>query len=233
MTAIHFPFNLQKYRKARNLSQEDLAEKLQVSRQAVAKWEKGANYPDILNLTLLADIFGVTVDALIYGNECTETAGTLPAFPLSSQKLAEFLLSAKKNSYAGNGTEEKQPCRPLAHDFIYEDEDFLYLDTYLGGTAFSGEEAVWEKQQDKRIPIWSMNYAGRILADGFNSRFLKEALSHVQKEAPFRGPELYRKGEYVYHCSQQGNMQWFQGREEIYYRNQKVYECEFHGWALA
>ena len=56
MTAIHFPFNLQKYRKARNLSQEDLAEKLQVSRQAVAKWEKGANYPDILNLTLLASI---------------------------------------------------------------------------------------------------------------------------------------------------------------------------------
>ena len=52
MTAIHFPFNLQKYRKARNLSQEDLAEKLQVSRQAVAKWEKGSNYPDILNLTL-------------------------------------------------------------------------------------------------------------------------------------------------------------------------------------
>lgn len=107
MTAIHFPFNLQKYRKARNLSQEDLAEKLQVSRQAVAKWEKGANYPDILNLTLLADIFGVTVDALIYGNECTETAGTLPAFPLSSQKLAEFLLIAKKNSYTGNGAEEK------------------------------------------------------------------------------------------------------------------------------
>ena len=156
MTAIHFSFNLQKYRKAHNLSQEDLAEKLQVSRQAVAKWEKGANYPDILNLTLLADIFGVTVDALIYGNECTETAGTLPAFPLSSQKLAEFLLSAKKNSYAVNGTEEKQP-----------------------------------------------------------------------------GPELYRKGEYVYHCSQQGSMQWFQGREEIYYRNQKVYECEFHGGALA
>ncbi len=113
MTAIHFPFNLQKYRKARNLSQEDLAEKLQVSRQAVAKWEKGANYPDILNLTLLADIFGVTVDALIYGNECTETAGTLPAFPLSSQKLAEFLLIAKKNSYAGNGAEENSPAVPF------------------------------------------------------------------------------------------------------------------------
>ena len=65
MTAIHFPFNLQKYRKARNLSQEDLAEKLQVSRQALAKWENGANYPDFLNLTFHADIIGVTEDALI------------------------------------------------------------------------------------------------------------------------------------------------------------------------
>ena len=70
MPTIRFSANLQKYRKLRHMSQEELAEKLQVTRQAVAKWESGANYPDILNLTMLAGLFGVTVDALIYGIDC-------------------------------------------------------------------------------------------------------------------------------------------------------------------
>lgn len=232
MTEIHLPSNLQKYRKSHNFSQEDLADRLQISRQAVAKWENGINYPDITNLTLLADLFGVTVDALIYGNDCSGTGGIPAAAVISGQRLTEFLLCAKKHCYAGNGAEEEQACRPEAHDFVYEDSLYWYMDTYLGGRFFSGEEAVWEKQQEERIPIWSMNYTGRTLADSFNSCFLKEALSHVENENPFRGPALYRKGDYVYHCFQQGGMQWFQGREEIYYGTVKIYECEFHGGAV-
>ena len=43
MPTIHFSANLQKYRKLRHMSQEELAEKLQVTRQAVAKWESGVS----------------------------------------------------------------------------------------------------------------------------------------------------------------------------------------------
>lgn len=43
MPTIRFSANLQKYRKLRHMSQEELAEKLQVTRQAVAKWESGVS----------------------------------------------------------------------------------------------------------------------------------------------------------------------------------------------
>ncbi|WP_042277396.1 helix-turn-helix domain-containing protein [[Clostridium] dakarense] len=57
--------NLKKLRKEKNLSQEQLAKMLNVSRQAVSKWESGKTYPDIDNLILLRDIFNVTLDDLI------------------------------------------------------------------------------------------------------------------------------------------------------------------------
>lgn len=44
MIEIRLPSNLQKYRKAYNFSQEDLADRLQISRQAVAKWENGVSH---------------------------------------------------------------------------------------------------------------------------------------------------------------------------------------------
>ena len=57
--------NLKKLRKEYNLSQEQLAEKLNISRQAISKWESGKAYPDIDNLILLRDIFNTTIDDLV------------------------------------------------------------------------------------------------------------------------------------------------------------------------
>lgn len=59
--------NLLKYRKKNGLSQEELAEKIGVSRQAVSKWERGEASPDTDNLILLAQIYGVTLDELLTG----------------------------------------------------------------------------------------------------------------------------------------------------------------------
>ncbi len=55
-------------RKERNMSQEDLADAMQVSRQAVSKWETGLSKPDTENLIRLAELFEVDVNALI-GND--------------------------------------------------------------------------------------------------------------------------------------------------------------------
>ncbi len=52
-------------RKLKGLSQEELAEKLGVSRQAVSKWETGEALPEITKLKGLADVFGVTTDFLL------------------------------------------------------------------------------------------------------------------------------------------------------------------------
>lgn len=57
--------NLIKYRKALDLTQADLAAKLNYSDKAVSKWERAESVPDIFILNQIADLFGITVDALI------------------------------------------------------------------------------------------------------------------------------------------------------------------------
>ncbi len=62
---MEFYENLKYLRKGANLTQEQLAEKLNVSRQAVTKWESGQSMPDIQNLKQMADMFGVSMDNLV------------------------------------------------------------------------------------------------------------------------------------------------------------------------
>lgn len=64
---------LLQYRKKNNLSQEELAAKIGVSRQAVSKWERAEASPDTDNLILLADIYGVTLDELLKGTDSKDS----------------------------------------------------------------------------------------------------------------------------------------------------------------
>ena len=56
-------------RTGKGLSQEDLAAKLEVSRQSVSKWETGQSVPDLEKIIKLADLFGVSVDELVREGE--------------------------------------------------------------------------------------------------------------------------------------------------------------------
>lgn len=143
---------------------------------------------------------------------------------MSEKNVIEFLLKAKKATYAGKGP-QMDPSRPQSHDLQFSEGDFLYIDTYLGGEKFAGEEALWENG----VPFWAMNYCGRVIADGFSGDFLKEAMSEVPYDKPFRGPDLYKRDDFTYKCNVQGNFNWFSGYEEIFRGNTKVYECKFHG----
>ena len=60
-----FADKLQRLRKAKKLSQEDLAEKCGVTRQSVSKWETGAGYPETEKLLILCDILDVNLDYLL------------------------------------------------------------------------------------------------------------------------------------------------------------------------
>jgi len=60
-----FGTRLARLRKDKGLTQEDIAEKLHVSPQAVSKWETDASYPDIDGLLTLSDVLGVSVDDLV------------------------------------------------------------------------------------------------------------------------------------------------------------------------
>ena len=58
-----------KYRRNQGLSQEELAEKLGISRQSVSKWERNESLPEADKIPLLAQVFSITTDELLTGGE--------------------------------------------------------------------------------------------------------------------------------------------------------------------
>jgi hypothetical protein len=146
---------------------------------------------------------------------------------ITDRKFLDFLFRAKRGTYAAHGA-ESTPSRPNSHDLYYRENDLLYIDTYLGGYDFAGQEGVWETDQ----PLWAMNYYGRLLVSDFPEGlpdFLKAALREISGQAPFRGPRFHQLGEYKYHCSWQGELGFFSGNETIEYQDNRVYELLFHG----
>ncbi len=220
---MSFADNIKRQRRLRDLSQETVAEALNVSRQAVAKWEGGGGLPDMENALALAKLLRCSLDSLLGENAPCGEYKPLPFSP-DQRELVDFLLRAARATYAGKGP-QSAPTRPASHDLRYEEGPWLYLDTFVGSQRFAGEEAVWRQGK----PRWAMNYCGRVLGEGFSGDFLKEALLLRGDAYPFRGPAMYLSGPYGYHQHTSGDFDWFQGKEEILLEGVKVYECVFHG----
>ncbi len=217
-----FSEKLHLLRRNKGLTQEAMAEKLGVSRQAVAKWESGQVYPDISNLIQISNLFNVTVDYLVRDQKCMMNISSDKKTDID--KLIDFRLEANINTYAAS-MNETTSTRLDSHDFRYSNGPFSYHDTYVGGDQFAGEEAIWKDGK----AVYAMNYLGRVLGEQFNGNFLKEALRLADKSMPYRGQEYFQSGEYLYKCKVAGDFTWFQGYEEIYCNEIKVYECYFHG----
>ena len=219
-----FAQRLLSLRTAQGISQEQLANQLHVSRQAVAKWENGQAQPDLDRAIAISRLYKVTLDSLFLPpEECSARSGS-GHVDTSRDALIDFLIRAKRNTYAAKGGGVAS-SRPQSHDLAYQEGDYHYHDTYLGSKRFSGEEAVWIKG----VPVWAMNYTGRVSGEGFSGDFLKEALLNVPKDYPYRGPLYFAQGPHAYHAVIQGDFEWYSGAEEIFFEGRKVYECMFHG----
>lgn len=89
---IEIADRLVKLRKEHNLSQEALASKLGLSRQAVSKWERAEASPDTDNLVALAELYGVPLDEILNGPKAQEdTPNNEPTkAELKEKKLADM-----------------------------------------------------------------------------------------------------------------------------------------------
>lgn len=66
---MEFNGRLYELRKQKGMSQEELANRLNVTRQTVSKWEVGDSTPDMEKLVAISDLFGVSLDELVLGKE--------------------------------------------------------------------------------------------------------------------------------------------------------------------
>lgn len=89
-------------RTRRELSQEDLAAALGVSRQSVSKWETGQSVPDLDKIIRMADLFGVSVDELVREGE--------PPVPPQAEPRVVYLMQEKKGF---TGTQKAGVCAEL------------------------------------------------------------------------------------------------------------------------
>jgi len=142
------------------------------------------------------------------------------------EKLHDFLIEAKKQTYANANTEKIQSSRVSSKDYEYKNNDMTYHDTYFGGTNFMGEEVVYI---DNETPVWGMNYYGvtldKSLTEEAVDKALRPALMLVGQDniLPVRGPKEYINGEYKYTFEIKGDLEYFTGTETIYKNDKPVY----------
>lgn len=149
--------------------------------------------------------------------------------------LHDFLIKAKKETYANENIEKKSPSRRGSYDYEYSDGVLTYHDTYFGGTNFMGEEVVYAADD---TPIWGMNYYGVTLDESLSEEAIDKALRPAlmlvgtDEILPVRGPKEYTNGEYKYTFEMTGNLENFEGTEIIQKGNEKVYILHCHGGAI-
>lgn len=149
------------------------------------------------------------------------------------KELYNFLIEAKKQTYANENVKKVASSRKGSHDYHYENNNMMYHDTYFGGTKFMGEEVVYFNDE---TPIWGMNYYGitmdETLSEEAMDKALRPALMMVGEDSdiiPVRGPRKYNNGDYEYNFIVNGTLENFEGHETIHKGEIKVYELKCHG----
>jgi len=98
--------NIQRLRKENNIKQETLAEALNISVQAISKWETGASLPDILQLPAIARFFNISIDYLFY-NMMTSESCEINALPDDNiLRIVQF--NGKKMLCSDNWEKDKE-----------------------------------------------------------------------------------------------------------------------------
>ncbi|MDO4742229.1 MAG: DUF5680 domain-containing protein [Candidatus Saccharibacteria bacterium] len=148
-------------------------------------------------------------------------------------ELEEFLIKAKKATYANASVEKVVASRRGSNDYEYSDNGMIYHDTYFGGTDFIGEEVVYDSGSEK--PIWGMNYRGVTLdlnlSEEAIDKALRPALMKVGEDdaLPVRGPKRFINDDYEYTFNVDGDLERFDGIEEIRKNGELIYQLRCTG----
>ena len=98
--------NLVMLRKLHGYSQEELSEKIGISRQAYAKWESGATIPDVEKCSLLAEVYGTTIDSLIK-TTTVDGVGMIPPAPRGKNIWGSVTINDRGQLVIPKGAREK------------------------------------------------------------------------------------------------------------------------------
>ena len=130
-----FGQRLSRLRKEKGLTQEDIASKITISPQAVSKWENDISSPDILVLSQLADILGVSIDELL-GHKKTETTEASEEPKMEETEVVE--------------DEEKKEFGPKGERVVIDD-DGVHLTNNEGGKVHITSDGVEVLDEEGKV----------------------------------------------------------------------------------
>ena len=181
-----FSEELSKRRKLSNMTQEELAEKCNVSRQAVAKWEKNESLPDVYMIAKLANMFGISVEELIWSKELGIIENRVCYIRLIKESdKSDFCMLMREHRYMGKMLKF---IDKLAKD---TDIDDIYWNNYLN------EEKTYvirsKKNEDfigylyfeglnGRSPEMTMQFDRTKMSEDFDFSIIRELLNLVNQE---------------------------------------------------
>lgn len=118
--------NLAILRNIHGYSQEEIAEKIGISRQAYAKWESGATIPDIEKCSLLARVYGTTLDSLVR-SEFVEGIGVLPPAPIGKNIWGAVTINDRGQIVIPKGARDRFDLTGGKHLIVGSDEHGIAL----------------------------------------------------------------------------------------------------------
>ncbi|MBR3300783.1 MAG: helix-turn-helix domain-containing protein [Clostridia bacterium] len=118
--------NLIILRSINGFSQEQISEKIGISRQAYAKWESGATVPDINKCSLLAQLYGVTIDSLLK-SEKVEGIGTIPPAPKGKNIWGTIIVNDRGQIVIPKGARDKFSLVGGTRIVVLSDENGIVL----------------------------------------------------------------------------------------------------------
>lgn len=166
--------NISNLRRANGMTQEQLAEIIGVSAQSVSKWETSTTMPDIMLLPVIADIFGVTVDALYGRIKTNERKSAEDVF----SDTIEMLLNGIGGYMEQQGAEEKRRYR----EALSEDPHLKtgIMNCGEGSVFYCGElgAALLKKRNDE---VFASEGAGKVL-DMLGDESFRRLVRHLFEE---------------------------------------------------
>ncbi len=167
---MNFADKLKQIRKDKKLSQEDLAELLDVSRQAVSKWEQGAGYPEVEKLLLLSDMLNISLDSLM-GTETTQenksvntnvTGKITITSPTENVIAACCKVSSSQEMKGGAGSPKYFLMGVSEGDNSYWGGSGTLLGWYADKESISKEISEIQNALENGIPYYELKYSSKV-----------------------------------------------------------------------
>lgn len=164
---MSFAENLRKLRKDKGLSQEELAQIMDVSRQAVSKWEQGAGFPEVEKLLLLSSRFGVSLDSLMSTEppQSTDsvkgsTSGQIVITSPNENVVATCVrVSATQEMKGGRNSPRYALFGVAAGGSSFWGESTAFLAWYENSDALAKEISEIQKAIAQGIPTYELRYS--------------------------------------------------------------------------